>query len=85
MDLEDELVTHGKVNILDFTLVEIDSSKGDIIDFGTIEIAVVKGAIDKRNPHKSTSREITMLKNATFKISVVDGVLGVGNLGVGLL
>ena len=77
MNLKNKLVAHRKVHILHLTSIEMSGSKGDIIDFGTVEIALVKSAINKSNPNKSSGRKFTMIENTPLKISIIEVALGI--------
>lgn len=81
MDLEDELVAHRKVDVLDLAFVEMGGSEGDVIDLGVVEIAVVERTIDKGDAHEGGFWESAMVENTTLKIGVVEAVLGVGEVG----
>ena len=72
MNLEDEFVTHGEIDVFDLAIIKKYGSKSRMIDFGSIEIAVVKLAIHKSNTYKIAFRKITIVKSAAFKFFEVE-------------
>ena len=72
MNFEDEFVTHREIDFFDLAIIKIDGSKSRVVDFGSIEIAVVKLAIDKSNAYKIAIGKITIVKSAAFKFFEVE-------------
>ena len=72
MNLEDEFVTHREIDVFDLAIIKKCGSKSRVIDFGSIEITVVKLAIDKSNTYKIAFRKITIVKSAAFKFFEVE-------------
>jgi hypothetical protein len=52
VNFEDEFVAHGKIDFFDLAIVKKYGSKSGVIDFGSIEDAVVELAIDKSDAYK---------------------------------
>jgi len=71
-DFKYQFVAHRKVDILYLAVAENDRAQCHIIDFGTVEIAMVKRTIDEGNVEKSALAEVAIVKNTTFKFLKID-------------
>jgi len=74
-NVKKEFVAHGKIDVLHATMMKTYRSKGDIIDFGPIKMAVAKNTIDKTDGQKIASGEITTVEQAFFVFRMFDSVL----------
>lgn len=72
MNFEDEFVTHREIDLFDLALIKKYGSKSRVIDFGSIEIAVIELAINKSNTYKIAFRKITIVKSTAFKFFEVE-------------
>lgn len=72
MNLEDEFVTHREIDVFDLAIIKKYGSKSRVVDFGSIEIAVVKLAIDKSNTYKIALGKIAIVESAGFKFFEVE-------------
>jgi len=82
MNFKDQFIAHGKIDFLDFTMIESRGSKGYVIYFGMAESAVIKNTIDKSNVYKKTLGKITIGKRATLKFLVIDFPLTINHVVV---
>jgi hypothetical protein len=55
MNLEDKLVTHGKINVLYLAEIKMGRSKCYMINFCAVKVTAIKMAVDEDNCNKITS------------------------------
>ena len=56
-----------------------------MIDFGAVEIALMKNTVDKNNVDKVAKRKITMVESALLKLFKVDFIASVTEVFIFLL
>jgi hypothetical protein len=82
MNLKNQFITHGKIDVLNLATIEKNRSKSDMVYFGIIEITAVKAAINKGNCHKIALGEITVVENTSLKLLIVDIIIPINNVVV---
>jgi hypothetical protein len=85
MHLKNELVAHGKVDVLHQAILEMHRTERDVIDFRGREHAVLERAIDERNANKITRAKIAFIEHTTFKLLEVQVIAMVSDFGIMLL
>lgn len=73
MHFEYEFVAHRKINFFNLAIVKIHGSKSRVIDFGSVEVAVVELAIYESNANQIAIRKITIGKSTGFKFFEIEG------------
>ncbi len=81
MDFENELVAHRKIDFPQIAITEPNRPESNVVDFRTIEIAMLKRTIDKRDADEIARRKIAMAERTAFKLPEVE-LIAAENLAV---